>query len=111
MTIRQDLSLSRVATTSAQFARWHLAGPGRLPDSPRWRAALDVGGDYSSGVVAPAWDDSRRLCSSMSGRRLQIDDDVAKRLRAADEKVALGRLVEWLRSVDDLPDTRPLSQL
>ncbi len=35
--------------------------------------------------------------------RLQIDDHVANRLRAADEEVAVGRLVEWLRSVDDRP--------
>ena len=32
----------------------------------------------------------------------QINGDVAKRLRAAKENVALGRLVEWLRSIDNL---------
>ena len=43
--------------------------------------------------------------------RSQVDDDVANRLGAAHENVAVGRLVEWLRSVDDLPETRPLSQV
>ena len=33
----------------------------------------------------------------------QIDDDIADRLRAANEKVAGGRLFEWLGSVDDCP--------
>jgi hypothetical protein len=33
----------------------------------------------------------------------QIDDDVANRLRAANEEVAFRRLVQWLRSIDDLP--------
>src|SRR2546430_14683228 len=33
----------------------------------------------------------------------QIDDDIAGRLRAANEKVAGGRLFEWLGSVDDCP--------
>lgn len=32
---------------------------------------------------------------------LQIDDDIANRLRAANKKVAVGRLVQWFRSVDD----------
>ena len=38
---------------------------------------------------------------------LQIDDDVANRLRAANEKVAVGGLVERLRSVDDRPRNQP----
>jgi hypothetical protein len=33
----------------------------------------------------------------------QIDDDIADRLRAANEKVAGGWLFEWLGSVDDCP--------
>jgi hypothetical protein len=33
----------------------------------------------------------------------QIDDDVAARLRAANENVAIGGLLEWLRSVGDGP--------
>ena len=33
----------------------------------------------------------------------QIDDEVAARLRAANENVAVGRVVEWLRSIDDRP--------
>src|SRR6516225_2332230 len=33
----------------------------------------------------------------------QIDDDITGRLRTADEKVAISRLVEWLRFVDDCP--------
>jgi hypothetical protein len=36
----------------------------------------------------------------------QINDDVANRLRAANEKVAVGGLFEWLRSVDDRPDNQ-----
>ena len=33
----------------------------------------------------------------------QIDDDVTDRLRAANEKVAVGGLVEWLWSIADRP--------
>src|SRR5262249_30256306 len=33
----------------------------------------------------------------------QIDDDIASRLGAANENVAVGGLFEWLRSVDDHP--------
>src|SRR5712691_2429446 len=40
---------------------------------------------------------------SNHGQASQINDDVANRLRAANEKVALGWLFEWLRSVDDRP--------
>jgi TMEM175 potassium channel family protein len=37
------------------------------------------------------------------GRGSQIDDDVADRLGAAHQHVAVGRLVEWLWSVGDRP--------
>ena len=37
------------------------------------------------------------------GQASQVDDDVTNRLRAANEKVALGGFFEWLRSVDDRP--------
>ena len=39
----------------------------------------------------------------MFARGSQIDDEVAARMRATNENIALGRLVEWLGSVDDLP--------
>jgi hypothetical protein len=38
-----------------------------------------------------------------TGQAPQIDDDVANRFRAANENVAVGRLVEWVWCVDDLP--------
>jgi hypothetical protein len=40
----------------------------------------------------------------------QIDNDVANRLRAPNEKIAVGGLFEWLRAVDDHPETKLLSQ-
>ena len=33
----------------------------------------------------------------------QVDDDIPDRLRTANEKVAVGRLFEWLGGVDDCP--------
>ena len=36
-------------------------------------------------------------------KTLQIDDDVADRLRAANEQVAVGWLFEWLRFIHDRP--------
>src|SRR3954468_20822040 len=44
--------------------------------------------------------------SSICGRTSQIDDDVAKRLCAAHEQIALGGLVERLRCVDDRAQTK-----
>src|SRR5438093_5503644 len=39
----------------------------------------------------------------ISGQVSQIDHDVVNRLRAANQKVAVSGLVEWLRSVGDGP--------
>lgn len=44
---------------------------------------------------------SRGCLAHISGHVSQIEDDVAGRLRAADEKVAVGGLFERLRSVGD----------
>ena len=47
---------------------------------------------------------SRILVSDAIVQRLsQIDDDIADRLRTANEKVAGGRLFKWFGSVDDCP--------
>ena len=48
-------------------------------------------------------DRNRRWYRSTLGIPSQIDDDVAVRLRAANENVPVGRFVERLRSVDDHP--------
>src|SRR5215831_12406771 len=37
----------------------------------------------------------------LAAQTSQVDDDVATRLRAADEEVAVRRLIEWLGFVDD----------
>src|SRR5262249_45351660 len=45
--------------------------------------------------------------SRISVRALQIDDHVADRSCTANEKIAVGRHVEWLWSVDDHPRNQP----
>ena len=64
-------------------------------DAPRrLRAALRVGRE-----VGPPNDDSP--AAGQIRQSSQVDDDVASRLGAADENVAVGRLVEWFGSVSD----------
>ena len=41
--------------------------------------------------------------NQLAERLSQINDDVAARLRAANENVAISGLIQWLRSVDDRP--------
>jgi hypothetical protein len=53
--------------------------------------------DYARSLGSNLLDDGIDRYSIAS----QIDDDVAVRLRAANENVPVGRLVEWLRSIGD----------
>ncbi len=50
---RLDLRYCVIAVTSALGARWHLAGPGRLPGGPRWARHSGCHNHYTAPAVLP----------------------------------------------------------
>jgi hypothetical protein len=92
--VRALISLS--LATHAWARQW-----APIPGQAAWmyetfKAWSDSGGTSS---VCYRW----MRCLVDRAKLSQIDDDVADRLRAANKKVAVSGLLEWLRSVDDRP--------
>lgn len=71
----------------------------RAAAEPRYLISSMLASGSLAPVAMPA--ETVRRLAYISSHVSQIDNDVAGRLRAADEEVAVSGLFEWLRSVGD----------